>query len=215
MTLVARRAPRPRRLALARLWVLPFAPGHFGLVAISSVDLIREMSPGLDDQREHRIHRQRLRRTSKPETREGSDRDRRAVLRMDILGIVILAVVGALAGQASWNRVRSSSSAFAAGACSWLWPWALSRTAARPSTGWLDQLKAGRSDVASFLVALSCVAFAAHGDRLWRPPGRLRRWLALSGSKRTTHSGRRGSAGGRLFRERFLVTVSEPAWTFG
>jgi len=63
-------------------------------------------------------------------------------------------------------------------------------------TGVLDQLKAPGEVIVGLLPVLWSVLLRRHGDRPGGRPGRLRRCLILSGSKRThAISDRRGSAG--------------------
>ncbi|NQV09791.1 MAG: cation:proton antiporter [Cyanobacteria bacterium] len=164
--------------------VLPFALGTFGLMAIFQVDLIPAVFAGASmTATSIGITASVFGELKYLKTREGQIVIGAAVLD-DILGIVILAVVVALAGGGQLEigpivKLCIAAALFVVVAL------ALSRTAA-PAFDWvLDQLKApGEVIVASFLVLCLC-CFAATAIGLEAALGAFAAGLILSGSKRT------------------------------
>ncbi|MCP9786663.1 cation:proton antiporter [Cyanobium sp. N5-Cardenillas] len=162
--------------------VLPFALGTFGLQFLFGVPLLPAIFAGAAmTATSIGITASVLGELKFLRTREGQTVIGAAVLD-DILGIVILAVVVALAGGEGFSlgpilKLIAAAAVFVVVALF------LSRTAAPPFDGLLDRLKApGEVVVAAFLV-LSLACFAAQAFGLEAALGAFAGGLILSGSR--------------------------------
>jgi Kef-type K+ transport system membrane component KefB len=164
--------------------VLPFALGTFGLIHLFHVPLVPAIFAGAAmTATSIGITASVFGELKYLRTREGQTVIGAAVLD-DILGIVILAVVVALAGGGSFElgpilKLVAAAGVFVAAALF------LSRTAA-PAFDWLlDQLKAPGEVVVAAFVVLTLCCFAAQAIGLEAALGAFAAGLILSASKHT------------------------------